>query len=104
MAKKLRGVTDVKTAIRSKVFSKPRLKGSEYLEMFILEKNKIRLEQEKENLEKRKGEIEKDIRVIAREIARLENTVSHLKHNTWNPQDHRKPLPQKQVKTMTMDY
>ena len=98
MAKKQRGVSDMNTAIRSKVPSKPRLKGSEYLEMFILVKNKARLQQEKENLEKRREEIEKDIGVIGGEIARLENTVSRLKHGTMNAQDHRKPLPQKQMK------
>ena len=104
MAQKLRGVTDVKTAIRSKVHSKPRLKGSEYLEMFILEKNKARLSQEKENLEKRKNEIDKDIGVIRGELARLEHVMSQLKNTQGNMEKHEKPIPQKPVKTMTMDY
>ena len=104
MAQKLRGVTDVKTAIRSKVHSKPRLKGSEYLEMFILDKNKARMKQEKENLDKRKREINKDIRLIESEIARLEDIILQLKGGPANTEKPEKPIPQKPVKTMTIDY
>lgn len=54
MGSKRRTVSDIKTALRAKIRSKPKVRGSEFLEMFILEKNKARLEQERGNVEKKK--------------------------------------------------
>jgi len=104
MASKRRTVSDIKTAIRSKIHSKPRLRGSEYLEMFVLEKNKARLEQEKENLEKRKTQIEKDISVIDEELEALEEMVSETKSPTVNTEKRKKLAPPKPMKAMTIDY
>ena len=107
MAHKLRTVTDIKTAVRSKVRGKPRLRGSEFLERFILEKNKARLEQEKENVEKRKIEIQKDISVINEELKRLEDEISELKgvkEDGGNRENHKRIVPTKPMKAMTIDY
>jgi len=104
MASKRRTVSDIKTAVRSKIHSKPRVRGSEYLEMFVLEKNKARLEQEKENVEKRKTQIEKDISVISEELETLEDMVSEAKSHTVDTKKRKKLVPPKPMKAMTVDY
>lgn len=104
MANKRRTVSDIKTALRSKVRSKPRVRGSEHLEMFVLEKNKARLEQEKGNVEKRKEQIEKDISVIDEELEKLEDVVSERQGATVNTGKHKKLTPPKPMKMMKIDY
>ncbi|MCG2757076.1 MAG: hypothetical protein L6263_01410 [Desulfobacteraceae bacterium] len=103
MEKKRRTVSDIKTALRSKVRSKPRVRGSEYLEMFVLEKNKSRLEQEKENVAKRETQIEKDISVIDDELKDLEELLSQDK-DTSVTKKHKKLIPSKPMKTMKIEY
>jgi len=104
MASKRRTVSDIKTAVRSKIRSKPRVRGSEYLEMFVLEKNKARLEQEKENVEKRKIQIQKDISVIGEELETLEDMVSETNGATRNRKKPEKLTPPQPMKVMKMDY
>ena len=104
MAKKRRTISDIKTALRAKIRSSPRVRGSEHLEMFVMEKNKARLEQEKENLENRKTQIKEDISFIDEELAKLENTVSQGKDSAINLKKHKKIMPSKPLKTMTVDY
>jgi len=104
MHSKRRTVSDIKTALRSKVRSKPRVKGSEYLEMFVLEKNKARLEQEKGNVEKRKEQIEKDISVIDEELDKLEDVIPEREGTTLNTEKHKKLIPPNPMKMMKIDY
>jgi len=105
MAKKRHTVSDIKTAIKAKVRSKPRAKGSEYLEIFVLEKNKARLEQEKENVEKRREQIEKDISAIGEEIEALGAKVPEIKGATVNTEKHKKKLIYpKPMKMMKIEY
>jgi len=103
MGNKRRTVSDIKTALRAKVQSKPRVRGSEYLEMFVLEKSRSRLEQEKENVEKRKTQIEKDIFVIDDELKNLEELLSQDK-GTNVTKKHKKLTPSKPMKTMKIEY
>ena len=104
MTNNRRTVSDIKTALRSKVRSKPRVGGSEHLEMFVLEKNKARLEQEKENVEKRKTQIEKDIAVIDEELETLEDLTSETKGAAVNTAKHKKFVPPKPMKLMKINY
>ncbi len=104
MASKRRTLSDIKTAVRSKIRSKPRVTGSEYLEMFVLEKNKARLEQEKQNVDKRKTQIEKDISVINEELETLEDMVSETNGATRNRKKTEKLIPPQAMKVMKIDY
>jgi len=79
MSNNRRTVSDIKTAVRAKVHSKPRVRGSEFLEMFILEKNKARLEQERAYVEKRQELIDKDLGVIANELDILAASIAETK-------------------------
>jgi len=105
MSDKRRTVSDIKTALRAKIRSKPKVRGSEFLEMFILEKNKARLEQEKENIEKKKGQVDKDIDFINEELDELQNTVNGTKQSNRNTLKHKDSKAAKNpIKTMTIDY
>ena len=100
----LRTLSDIKTAVRSKVRSKPRVRGSEFLEMFILEKNKSRLEQEKANVGKRSDQIQKDISYIDEELQTLEDALSEGKEDNGNRPKPNKRTPSKPIKVMKVEY
>ncbi|MBC8459083.1 MAG: hypothetical protein H8D67_13905 [Deltaproteobacteria bacterium] len=104
MSGKRRTVSDIKTALRAKVRSKPRVRGSEFLEMFILEKNKARLEQEKGNVEKKKEQIEKELTFIDEELGELQETVDGTMQSSRNTPKHKDSGAPKSIKTMTIDY
>jgi len=105
MGSKRRTVSDIKTALRVKIRSKPKVRGSEFLEMFILEKNKARLEQEKGNVEKKIEQIEKDIGFIDEELEDLQITVDGSKQSNRNTLKHKDlRAPKKSIKTMAIDY
>ncbi|MDO9580061.1 MAG: hypothetical protein Q7J06_05775, partial [Bacteroidales bacterium] len=69
MEQDIQGITSIKTSQKSKIRSMPRSKGSEYLDLFLLGRNKARLEKEKTNVVKRKDQVEDDIRTIEEEIS-----------------------------------
>ena len=105
MGSKRRTVSDIKTALRAKIRSKPKVRGSEFLEMFILEKNKARLEQERGNVEKKIEQIEKDIGFIDEELEELHITVDGSKQSNRNTLKHKdSKAPKKPIKTMTIEY
>jgi len=107
MGKKPRSVSDINTAVSAKLRSRPRLKRAEFLDMFILEKNKVRLEQEKGNLNKRVSQIEKDISVIDGEIEILESIVTESKDKDAivdTGKHEKKQMPPKPMNMMKIDY
>jgi len=104
MGKKRQTVSDIKTALRAKIRSKPKVRGSEFLEMFILEKNRARLEQEKENVEKKRGQIDKGLEFIDDELGELQETISETgKCNLKKVKPKRSKTPGS-MKTMTVEY
>ena len=104
MSNNRRTVSDIKTAVRSKIHSKPRVVGSEFLEMFILEKNRSRLEQEKAYVEKRQALIDKDIALIESELEILKDRVSQNGKSMIEKPTRKKQESAKKIKTMTIDY
>lgn len=104
MGSKRRTVSDIKTALKAKVRSRPKVRGSEFLEMFILEKNKARLEQEKENIEKKRGQVDRDIEFIDEELEELRDAVDQSKKFDRNTPKHKDSKAPKSIKTMTIDY
>jgi len=105
MSDKRRTVSDIKTALRAKIRSKPKVRGSEFLEMFILEKNKARLEQEGVNINKKRDQISKDIDFINEELDELQNTVDGTKQSNRNTLKYKDSKAAKNpIKTMTIDY
>ncbi len=107
MGGKPRSVSDINTAVSSKLRSRPRLKRAEFLDMFILEKNKVRLEQERANLNRRVSQIEKDISVIDGEIEILKSIVAESKDKdaiVYTGKHEKKQMPPKPMNMMKIDY
>lgn len=70
-----RGLRHVKTATTRHLHTKPPLRGTSYLEMFLLGKEKQRLEQELAHLEDRRGRIQGQLAEIAQALTRLEQAA-----------------------------
>lgn len=104
MGKKRQTVSDIKTALRANVRSKPKVRGSEFLEMFILEKNRARLEQEKENIEKKRGQIDKDIEFIDDELEELQERVSKTKNCNLKRVKQKHSKAPESMEAMTIEY
>jgi len=107
MGDKMRTVSDIKTALRAKIRSKPKVRGSEFLEMFILEKNKARLEQEGLNVDKKREQINKDIDFIDEELEELQNTVDRSTGSNLKADKQRLSKvseSKKTMKTMSIEY
>ena len=105
MEKKRSSLSDIKTALSAKITSKPEMKGSEYLKMFLLEKKKTRLGQEQDNLERRMKQIEKDMIDIEEELVKLEKVVQNRKNHSLNKATPKEaPITSETIKTMTVDY
>jgi len=100
----LRGVSSIKTSQKSKVRAMPRAKGSEYLDLFLLGKNKTRLEKEKINVEKRNVQVGDDLKVIDKEISELEGEISGKEPIKTTAQGYKKKVPKKPMKVMRFEY
>ncbi|MEA1964199.1 MAG: hypothetical protein U9O41_03615 [Candidatus Aerophobetes bacterium] len=68
-------IRDVKTARGGNLRATPRPKGSAYLDLFMLTKEKEKLEKEESNLEKRKMQIQKRLEEIAQQIEILKKDL-----------------------------
>jgi len=85
----------------------PRAKGAEYLELFLLEKNKTRLEKEKTNVDKRTTQIAEDLESIDEEISELKGLVANEKGKEvkeGDAQKFKKLVPKKPIKVMKFEY
>jgi len=100
----LRGITSIKTSQKSKIRSMPRAKGSEYLDLFLLGKNKTRLDKEKKNVEKRKNQVEENLNGLYQEISELEGLLSTEKRNETAEPQYKKMVPKKPMKVMKFEY
>lgn len=81
----------------------PKAKGSEYMELFILTKNKARLEQEKMNLIKRTRQIDEELASVDRTMAELELIVHGKKLREVSlPKSEKADFPKIQV--MKINY
>ena len=99
-----RTLSDIKTAVRSKIRAMPKTTGAETLEKFILEKNRARLGQERTNIEKRLQHIDNEISVIEGEIEELAVKSSQNEDRTINTVDNKKQEYKKKMKKMSIDY
>ena len=104
MEQEVRGITSIKTSQKSKIRSMPRAKGSEYLDLFLLGKNKARLEKEKTNVEKRTLQVVQDLKTIDEEISELEIEISGSEPKKTAVQAYKKKVPKKPMTVMRFDY
>ena len=66
-----KGLSDLRTAIASRVHSKPPQKGTTHLDLYLLDMEKRRLEKELALLERRRQRIQGHVAEIAEAMAKL---------------------------------
>jgi chromosome segregation ATPase len=67
-----KGLSDLRTAITTRVHSKPPQKGTAHLDLYLLSKEKQRLEKELSRLEQRQGRIQEHLAEIHKAMSTLE--------------------------------
>lgn len=103
MNQKRAGLFDIRTPQKTKTRSIPKA-GGNYLDLFMLIKEKERLEQEKANVDKRKKQLETNLKEINKEIKRLEKSLSEEKKELPGEEREKRKIPGKPMKTMTLNY
>lgn len=104
MNQKRAGLFDIKTPQKSKTRSIPKA-GGNYLDLYMLIKEKERLEQEKANVDKRKKQLETNLKEINKEIKKLGESLSEEKMELPGQEKEKKrKIPGKPMKTMTLNY
>jgi len=108
-----KGLSDLRTAITTRVHAKPPQKGTAHLDLYLLGKEKQRLEQELARLEQRQRRIQVHLAEIRQAMATLEQETERER----SPEDpsvdigagEKQPAPasqysQRRWKKMTVDY
>lgn len=108
MAKVKRGISDMSTAQKSRLRSKPRADGSRLLELYLLTKEKDRLEQHKEVVDKKSRHVDENIDNVEDEMKKVSGGKSlyELTHEQEkSKKEGRKGKKEHaNVEKMTLDY
>ncbi|MCK4470129.1 MAG: hypothetical protein KAU60_17485 [Desulfobacterales bacterium] len=112
MSQKIGGIKKIKTAQKSKLRSKPRVEGQEYLELYLMTKERNRLKRYHEVIDDTRLTTEEEIEELEKEYAKLERKAgiaepdSHpdIKAAGTDSPKHKKRKPVKPMKTVVMDY
>ena len=108
-----KGLSDLRTAITTRVHSKPPKKGTAHLNLYLLDTEKQRLEKELVGLEQRQRRIQVHLTDIRREMATLEQETEQERSSMDPSADigagGKQPAPASQYgqrpwKKMTLDY
>jgi len=108
-----KGLGDLRTAITTRVHSKPPQKGTTHLDLYLLSKEKQRLEKELARLEQRQGRIREHLAEIRKAMDTLKQEAER-ESSSDNPltdigDGEKQPAPATQYrqgrwKKMTLDY
>ena len=112
MSQKMGGIRKIKTAQKAKLRSKPRLEGQEYLELYLMTKEKERMLRYHEVISETIENTEEDIKDLDNEFGKLRRKAgiaepdSHpgIEAAGTDSPKHKKRKPVKPMKTMVMDY
>jgi len=108
-----KGLGDLRTAITTRVHSKPPQKGTAHLDLYLLSKEKQRLEKELSRLEQRQGRIQEHLAEIHKAMSTLEQEAEQERSSddpsTAIGAGKKQPAPpgqnsQRRWKKMTLDY
>ncbi len=108
-----KGLSDLRTAITTRVHAKPPQKGTAHLDLYLLGKEKQRLEQELARLEQRQRRIQVHLAEIRQTMATLEHETARERSSEDPSMDigagEKQPAPasqygQRRWKKMTVDY
>lgn len=112
MSQKMAGIKKIKTAQKSKLHSKPRVEGQEYLELYLMTKERDRLKRYHEVIDDTRLITEEEIEEVEQEFEKLEKKVginrpdshSDVKVAASISRQHKKKRPAKSMKTVVIDY
>jgi hypothetical protein len=112
MSRLQRGLSDVKTAQKARMRSRPRAAGSRLLELYLLTKEKDRLEQHKEVINKKNNDVGAEVQDVEVEMNKVvgDSSLYELTHESELKKSGEKPgeKPEEKdranVKKMTLDY
>lgn len=112
MGRYKRGISDVKTAQKARMRSRPRAAGSRLLELYLLTKEKDRLEQHKEVIDKKNKDVEAEVDDVEVEMKRVlgDSSLYELTHESElggrgeKPGEKPEEKDRANVKKMTLDY
>ena len=108
-----KGLSDLRTAITTRVHAKPPQKGTVHLDLYLLGKEKQRLKQELARLEQRQRRIQVHLAEIQQAMAALEQETERERSSEDPSVDigagEKQPAPasqygQQRWKKMTVDY
>lgn len=75
MSRAIGGLSNIKTSQKAKIHAKPRLEGAEYLDIYLMIKERQRLEHYKSVIGKSNARTEEDLVFINKEIEKLERGI-----------------------------
>lgn len=104
MGRNIGNLSNIKTTQKAKLRSRPKVGDSNYLDLYILDKEKARLEQEKSVVDKRKEQIEVNLKDIHCQIETLEKTAPQGGRQSKSKKPLKKAVSKKEWETMTLDY
>ena len=108
-----KGLSDLRTALTTRVHAKPPQKGTAHLDLYLLGKEKQRLEKELARLEQRQGRIHVHLAEIRQAMATLEQETERERSSDDPSMEigtvEKQPAPasqygQRRWKKMTVDY
>jgi len=108
--KKLKRIGNLpeKTNLKSKVHSKPDVEGQEYLNLYLMMKEKERLEKFGQVMGRMHRQTAKNWREVSKEIAKAEKTLSPTEGRRGEAkkkvEETGKKTPKKPMKTFPLDY
>ncbi|MFH1931895.1 MAG: hypothetical protein ABIN18_09940 [Pseudomonadota bacterium] len=112
MSQKIAGIKKIKTAQKTKLRSKPRVEGQEYLELYLMTKERNRLKRYHEVIDDTRLTTEEEMKELEKEYAKMERTAgvgnrdnsTDVKAAAVVSQKHKKRKPSRPMKTMAIDY
>lgn len=102
MNRKMRDYTEIKSSLRNKIRSRPKVASTTgYLDLFLLNQEKARMEQELRTVTGKMKNLESTLRVLQKSIEETEKELLLMKAETGkNPQK----APDSPYKAMCLEY
>lgn len=112
MSQRIAGIRKLKTARRAKLRSKPKIEGQEYLELYLMTKEKERLQRYHEVISDTREITEDEIKDAEKEFGKLKKRVgiaeldsqTDVKATVSDGPQHKKRKPIRPMKTVVIDY
>lgn len=98
--KTMGSLQDLKTPMKARLRSKPKVEGQEYLDMYVMTRDRARWERMEKQSAETLLELEKDMRDTEKTLPGFEYT--RIKQSSGSAQ--RGPKPIRPMKTMPLDY